>query len=200
METFKVFSTRDINKMFPGMNNMNLVRWQQKGYLVKIIKGWYCFSDDQAAENISWLIANLIYTPSYISLDSALSWYNLIPEAVYITTSVSTRKTNQFITAAGNFRYNTVKKSAFGFGHRLIDVKPGEQSRKIVIAEPEKAILDFFYINHQYKSEKDIEALRLDRTVLHSLDNAKLFLYLDRFESKALNDRIFKMIKVYAIT
>ena len=73
MEPFWVFSTRDIKKMFPGMNNMNLVRWHQKGYLIKIIKGWYCFSDYEPAENISWLIANLIYSPSYISLHSAFS-------------------------------------------------------------------------------------------------------------------------------
>ncbi|MCK4827448.1 hypothetical protein KA005_67590 [bacterium] len=77
---------------------------------------------------------------------------------------------------------------------------PVEPSRKIVVAELEKAILDFLYINHQYRSEKDIEALRFDRTVLNTVDNAKLYSYLDRFESRALNERIFKMIKVYAIS
>jgi predicted transcriptional regulator of viral defense system len=199
MEPFRVFSVRDIKKMFPGMNNMNLVRWHQKGYLVKIIKGWYCFPEYQPAENMLWLAANLIYAPSYISLHSALSYYNLIPEAVYSTTSVSPRRTNQYQTSIGNFDYRTVKKSAFGFGHRLIDSVPVESSRQIVIAELEKAILDFLYFNHQYISEQDFEALRFDRTVLNTIDNAKLFSYLDRFESNALNTRLFEMIKVYAI-
>ena len=199
MEPFRVFSVRDIKKMFPGMNNMNLVRWHQKGYLVKIIKGWYCFPEYQPAENMSWLAANLIYSPSYISLHSALSYYNVIPEAVYSTTSVSTRRTNQYQTSIGSFHYNTVKKSAFGFGQRLINSVPVESSRQIVIAELEKAILDFLYINHQYRSEQDFEALRFDRTVLSTIDNVKLYSYLDRFESNALNTRLFKMIKVYAI-
>jgi hypothetical protein len=66
------------------------------------------------------------------------------------------------------------------------------------MAELEKAILDFLYINHQYRSEQDFEALRFDRTVLNTIDNAKLYSYLDRFESNALNKRLFEMIKVYA--
>ena len=181
------------------MNNMNLVRWHQKGYLVKIVKGWYCFPEYQPAENMAWLAANLIYAPSYISLHSALSYYNLIPEAVYSTTSVSPRRTNQYQTSIGNFDYKTVKKSAFGFGQKLIDSVPVESSRQIVIAELEKAILDFLYINHQYRSKQDFEALRFDRTVLSTIDNAKLYSYLDRFESNALNKRLFEMIKVYAI-
>ena len=198
MEPFNVFSIRDINKMIPGMNNMNLVRWQQKGYLIKIIKGWYCFTESRSDENISWLAANRIYYPSYISLHTALSYYNLIPEAIYITTSVSTRKTKQFDTVIGNYSYNTIKKSAFGYGHKLINEGSDRNTRKILIAELEKAVLDFFYINHQYKTEKDMEDLRLDQLVLNTMDKTKFYNYLDRFENKALNERIFKMLKVYA--
>ena len=122
MEPFKVFSIRDIHKMIPGINHVNLVRWQQKGYLIKIINGWYCFSEYRSVENIVWLASNLIYHPSYISLQSALSYYNLIPEAIFMTTSVSSRKTKIFNTSIGNFSYNTLKNSGFGFGHRLISV------------------------------------------------------------------------------
>ncbi|GAH77038.1 unnamed protein product, partial [marine sediment metagenome] len=71
--------------------------------------------------NMPWLAANLIYQPSYISLHTALSFYNLIPEAVYTTTSITTKKTNLFNTHIGNFSYNTVKKAVFGFGHKLLD-------------------------------------------------------------------------------
>jgi len=198
MEPFRVFSIRDIQKMMPGMNSMNLVRWQQKGYLVKIIKGWYCFSEYRSVENISWLASNLIYYPSYISLHSALSYYNLIPEAIYITTSVSTRKTRKFNTVIGNYSYNSIKRSAFGFGHKLIDMNSERNSRKILIADLEKALLDFFYINHQYNTETDMEDLRLDQMVLKTMNMTNFYDYLDKFENKALNERIFKMLKVYA--
>ncbi len=200
MEPFRVFSILDAQKMFPGMNTMNLVRWQKKGYLTKIINGWYCFPEYRVTENISWLAANLIYPPSYISLESALSYYNLIPEAIYLTTSVSTRRTVHYDTPVGNFRYRTVKQAVYGFGQRLIESGTGMSSRKILIADPEKAILDFFYLNHQYTSEKDMVDLRLDQSTLKGTDMAKLYSYLDRFKNKALDDRIFRMNKVYATT
>ena len=152
LEPFKVFSIRDIEKMFPGINRMNLVRWQEKGYLLKIRNGWYCFSGNRIGENIPWLAANLIYQPSYISLHAALSYYNLIPEGIYLTTSITTRKTNRFETPIGSFSYNSVKKSIYGFGHTLIDFNTAPAgnlsvTRKILFAELEKSILDFFYIN-----------------------------------------------------
>lgn len=209
MDSFKVFSVSDIGKMFPDFLRLNLINWQKRGYVIKIRREWYCFTDQQIHGNIPWLAANLIYQPSCISLHTALSFYNLIPEAVYTTTSITTKKTNQFNTPVGNFSYNTVKNSLFGFGHTLLDFNYDFQMglnnmrlfpRKILFAEMEKAILDFFYINHQYKTEKDMEHLRFDNSVLeNSLDKPKLYTYLDRFKSKALEKRVFKMLKVYAI-
>ncbi len=207
MEPFRVFSVRDIRKMYPGLNKMNLVRWQHKGYLVKIINGWYCFADNYSNENILWLSANLIYKPSYISLHTALSFYNLIPEAIYPTTSVTTKKTRHFVTPVGNFSYNKLKPQVFGFGQTLMDMRKfsgvstgtGYTIRKIVVAEIEKAILDFFYILPQYNTEKEIANLRFDYSVLQDMDKEKFYHYLDRFKNKALDSRIFKMMKVYAI-
>jgi hypothetical protein len=209
METFRVFSISDIEKMFPDFLRLNLINWQKKGFVIKIRREWYCFTDQQIHDNLPWLAANLIYQPSYISLHTALSFYNLIPEAVYIITSVTTKKTNRFNTPISNFSYNTVKKSVFGFGHRLLDFNFGSGSssnnisplsRKILFAELEKAVLDFFYINHQYKTEKDMEHIRFDDSVLeNNLDKPKFFGYLDRFKSKALDNRVFKMLKVYSI-
>ncbi len=69
-----------------------------------------------------------------------------------------------------------------------------------MFAELEKAVLDFFYINHQYKTEKDMEHLRFDNYVLENdLNKPKFYNYLDRFKNKALDNRVFKMLKVYAI-
>jgi hypothetical protein len=196
--------------IFPEMNRMNLVRWQKKGYIKKIINGWYCFAESESRENIPWLAANLLYQPSYISLHSALSYYNLIPEAVYTTTSVTTKKTNSFNTVMGNYSYNHVKTAIYGFGHTLIDFETGSgsgnhrlyansNSRKILFAELEKAVLDFFYINSFYKTEKDIEYLRFDETVLNDIRKETLFLYLEKYQNKSLEERIFKMFKAYSL-
>ena len=120
MEPFRIFSVRDVEKQFPSMNRMNLVRWQKKGYILKLRNKWYAFNDAENHENIEWLAANLIYAPSYISLQTALSWYNLIPEMIVSTTSVTTQKTNKFSTPLGNFDYHRIKPELFGFGYWLV--------------------------------------------------------------------------------
>jgi len=66
MKPFRVFSITDVRKQFPSMNAMNLVRWQKKGYILRLRNRWYAFNDTESRENIEWLAANLIYAPSYI--------------------------------------------------------------------------------------------------------------------------------------
>ena len=185
------------------MNLMNLVRWQKKEYILKIRNGWYCFNDTESTENIDWLAANLVYAPSYVSLHAALSYYGMIPEAIFETTSITTRKTNHFKTFLGNYSYHHVKQTIFGFGQTLIPVD-GEKSltgkgRKIVMAVPEKALLDFLYINSQYNTEKEMEYLRLDETLLEEILNEKFYSFLARYTNRALEDRVGKMRKAYAL-
>lgn len=203
MRPFRVFSIGDIEKQFPSMNPMNLVRWQRKGYILRLRNRWYAFNDAESHENIEWLAANLIYAPSYISLHTALSWYNLIPEMIVTTTSVTTLKTNKFSTPLGNFDYHLIKPELFGFGYVLEDVdsyrSESNKSRKIMVATPEKAILDFFYINNFYNSEKDMKDLRLNDTELAKIVNKEFYKYLARYESKALEHRIRLMTKIYGL-
>ena len=201
MGPFRVFSIGDVEKQFPSMNLMNLVRWQKKGYIIRLRNRWYAFSDSQNHENIGWLAANLIYAPSYISLHTALSWYNLIPEMVVSTTSASTRKTNKFFTPIGDFDYHRIKPELFGFGYILEDMNASGsiRSRKIMLATPQKAILDFFYINSFYNTEKDMEDLRLNETELVKILNEEFYRYLERYESRALERRIRLMNKTYGL-
>jgi len=185
------------------MNPMNLVRWQEKGYIFKIRNGWYCFNDIESSENIDWLAANLVYAPSYVSLHAALSYHGLIPEAIYETSSITTRKTNRFETALGVYSYHHVKPDIFRFGQTLIHMDgertlPGK-SRKILLAEPETAMLDFLYIHTQYKTERDMELLRFDEHILGEILNEKFFVYLKRYTNRALENRVGKLRKAYAL-
>ena len=199
MRPFRVFSVQDVKKQFPSMNLMNLVRWQEKGYILKLRNRWYAFNDAKSSENVEWLAANLIYSPSYVSLHTALSWDNLIPEMIAITTSVTTRKTNRFSTPLGSFDYHSIKPELFGYGYVLdnMDSTGNRTSRKIMVATPQKAILDFFYINSYYNTEKEIENLRLNETELANIINHEFYQYLGKYQSQALDRRIRKMIKHY---
>ena len=159
--------------------------------------------DVENHENIEWLAANLIYAPSYISLHTALSWYNLIPEMIVSTTSVTTQKTNKFSTPLGNLDYHRIKPELFGFGYSYEDMdayggKSGV-SRKIMLATPQKAILDFFYINSFYDTEKDMKDLRLNETELGKIINAEFYQFLGSYGSRALEHRVHLMTKIYSI-
>ncbi len=199
LSPFRVFSVQDVKKIFPSMNLMNLVRWQEKGYILKLRNRWYAFNDAKSSENIEWLAANLMYAPSYISLHTALSWYNLIPEMIATTTSVTTRKTNKFSTPLGSFDYHRMKPELFGFGYILEDMDSSGKkiSRQIMMATPQKAILDFFYINSYYNSEKEIVDLRLNEAELGRIINAEFFQYLGKYENRALEIRIRKLTKLF---
>jgi predicted transcriptional regulator of viral defense system len=199
LRPFRVFSVQDVKKQFPSMNLMNLVRWQDKGYILKLRNRWYAFNDAESSENVEWLAANLIYSPSYVSLHTALSWYNLIPEMIATTTSVTTRKTNKLSTPLGSFDYHSMKPDLFGFGFIFenMDSSGNRTSRKIMAATPQKAILDFFYINSYYNTEKEIENLRLNKTELANIINPEFYQYLGKYQSQALDRRIRKMIKLY---
>ncbi|MCP4313718.1 MAG: hypothetical protein GY790_20890 [Bacteroidetes bacterium] len=183
------------------MNLMNLVRWQEKGYILKLRNRWYAFNDAESHKNIAWLAANLIYSPSYVSLHSALSWYNLIPEMIATCTSVTTQKTNKFSTPLGSFDYHSLKPELFGFGYVLENMNSSGigTSRQIMVATPQKTLLDFFYINSFYNTERDIEDLRLNETELGKIINPEFYQYLGRYQNKALERRIMKLTKLYGL-
>lgn len=121
-----------------------LSRWVKKGALVPLRKGMYALhpEDTASAPEILYM-ANRLYEPSYISLEYALSLYELIPEYVPVVTSVTTRKTLSFKNAFGHFSYQHVVSRAFrGFRQEKQD-----HDQQVFVAEPEKAVLDFLYLN-----------------------------------------------------
>jgi len=183
LRDFPVFSIADIRVVEPGFDRRRLSEWQGKGYIKKIIKGYYIFSDIPLDESRLYAIANRIYRPSYISLESALSHYGLIPESVYAVTSVATRRTNSFATPISRFLYRSVKPELF-FGYILW---PGQ----VKMASVAKAVLDFCYLNPALRSEDDFAALRLNRDELGQQLDRELFAdYLRRFDSRALTKRV----------
>jgi hypothetical protein len=119
------------------------------------------------------------------------------------TTSVTTRKTNKFSTPLGDFDYHRIKPEIFGFGYMLENMDANKsdsgKSRKIMVATPQKAILDFFYINSFYDSEKDMVDLRLNETELSNKVNKELYQFLARYESRALEQRICLMTRTYGL-
>lgn len=187
-----VISVTEIEKAFPGFDRNALTRWQKKGYLQKIRSGFYrLINRPLTGEADLFFIANRIYSPSYISLQSALRWYDFIPEGVFTLTSVSTLKTIKFSTPIGSFSYRSLKPGLF-WGYRL------EQygNFRIKLADPAKAILDLLYLNPQLATADDFYELRLNMFEIEEKLNLDDFVrYLDHFASTSLRSRANSLIQ-----
>ncbi len=185
-EPFRVFSTRDILKWDADFDTRRLVEWQDKNYVTKLINRWYLFADEPVDEKLLYLIANRIYAPSYVSLESALAYYRLIPEGVYTVTSATTLPTKSFETIVGRFSYRHLRPALF-FGYRLATVR-GQQ---IKIAEPEKVILDYLYLNSSLESRTDMESMRINKAgFVQQAQVSRMMHYLSLFKSKSLENRV----------
>lgn len=133
--------------------------WVKKGYLLPLKRGLYVFGESYSQGKTSNLfIANYLVSPSYVGLEYALSFYGLIPEKVGIITSVTSKKTAHFSNALGDFQYRSVKPKLF-FGFRKIE----DMGQNVFIAQPEKALLDYFYLNSsEFKGNREeFESMRL---------------------------------------
>lgn len=186
LRDFTIFSLTDIKKIESNFHRRRLNEWQDKGYLIKVIKGYYIFSELKLNEQALFEIANRIYNPSYISFEMAFFYYGLIPESVYGITSASTRRTYTFKTDIAEFIYRSIKPQLF-FGYNLVNY----DSKCFKIATCEKAILDYFYINKQIKNSDDFESLRINKDVFFKLvDEERLFMQLRKYQQRSLTKRI----------
>lgn len=136
--------TRIIFAKASGADLNQLDRWRKRGLLLQLRRGLYMFGKAERKIDPGRLyLAGQLYQPSYVSLESALSRYGLIPERVADVTSVSTRKTTRFTNDLGTFTYQTVRPAAF----RGFISERDEAGLPYFIAEPEKAVADFVYLN-----------------------------------------------------
>lgn len=190
------FNTNQVLLWEKNFDRNNLTRWCQRGLLVKLRNQYYAFPEYRQMPDFSRYVANRIYTPSYISLHSALSFYGMIPEEVIQLTSVTTLKTAKFENPFGTFHYQNVKTPLY-FGY---EIKTMQNGRGLLFATPEKALLDLLYLNPYYKTEQDLEELRLDEDFMHNYFNRERFSeYLKRISSKTLEQRACRLLKVYGL-
>jgi hypothetical protein len=146
-----------------------------------------------------FLLANHLFGPSYVSFDSALSFYGLIPERVYEVTSATTKRTERVNTSIGAFSFARLPLPYYCFGIRHLEL--GNEQR-ILIASPEKALFDKVVttIGAKLNSSKSateylIENLRIDEDDLRELDATVMETWLgDAPKSKTLS-MIVKSIK-----
>lgn len=146
---------------------------EKNGSIIRLKKGLYVVSTELSQHKLSReLVANHLYSPSYVSLESALSFYGLIPEKVYTVRSATTKRAKSFSTSLGNFEYMTIPENYYSIGIRQ-EIVNNEYA--FLIATPEKAIADMILStrNFRIQSVKALkvfleEDLRIDLSAIES--------------------------------
>lgn len=145
------------------------------GIFVKLRQGLYMLADYPAND---YVIANYLYAPSYISFDTALSFYGIIPEVIYNIASATTKTTREFEVENIHFMYHKIKREAYS-GYTSLKYL----DNTILIAEPEKALADFLYFVTLKK-----RSLHYERLNLKKIKKTKLISYIQLFnQPKMLN-------------
>ena len=179
------------NYAAPKMKIKSLV---DHGNLFAIRPGLY--TDDK---NISKLaLSHIIYGPSYISFETALSYYGLIPERAVNVLSATTHKNRKkhFQNIFGDYFYRDVPFDVFSYG---IDVERDKYGNIIRIAKVEKALLDTLYTVKNVRSEKQLrellfDDLRINDNLFEELDANFIFEVGPKYKKKNI-DYLIKMLE-----
>jgi predicted transcriptional regulator of viral defense system len=174
-EGVSVFKAFDLQKFFGTSQNtayLFINRNVQRGNILKLRKGVYIFAGEYVNEV---LIANKVYSPSYVSFEYALMFYGIIPETVYGITSATSRTTREFIINNISYPYYHIKREAFtGY------IKKDFNGQQALLAEPEKALADYLYFVAIGKKAAN------DRLELGGINKQKLIQYAKLFKRKNL--------------
>lgn len=164
----------------PRPVKVQITRWTKKGKLIQLKRGFYLLAEPFRKIAIyEPYIASILKQPSYISLEKALEYYGLIPEAVSVFTSVTTSRQGRFVSNVGTFDYRHIKKSLF-WGYESVTIN----KQTAFIASAEKALLDFFYLKGMSISLGYLEELRLQN--VEKIDIDKLFECAKKFKKPGI--------------
>lgn len=192
----EIFFDSQLAAAFPEKRTREgrLQRMVKRGELVRLKRGLFAFSDSYRRGPIpTFYLANVLRGPSYISLESALSYHNLIPETVYAMTSVVLSRTSSFETPLGLFTYRLIPKTAFPYGVII----EGEGDSRFLIASKEKALVDKLYLDcHEADLFKvAVNSLRIDEDEMKRLNFDALIELGSFYNNKRFNERLFYLVE-----
>lgn len=155
--------------------NDKIHRLLKEGILQSIKKGLYIAGPAlNAGKPEPILLANHILGPSYVSTDTALAYYGLIPERVYEVSSMTTKASRAFSTPMGLFTYTKLPLPYYSFG--ILQEKVSDD-QYAMMASAEKALFDKIVTTPGLilRSKKSIahyllEDLRMDEDNLRGMD------------------------------
>jgi len=178
-----IFTPQDFQRLFGVSQSQTkyfLEESTRADLFLRLKNGLYALKTDLPPEEE---IANRLYRPSYLSFEYALAAYNILPEMPYSITSATTKPTRAFAVGERTFSYSTIKREAFA------GYAPTQRVGRIVlIAEPEKALVDYFYFVSLGKKPKN------DRLNITALDKQKALGYASLYQRAGLEQLVKEML------
>lgn len=177
--------------------NDKISEMMKQGELISLKKGYYIFNQEVKPERFS--IANALYGPSYISMESALSFYGMIPEQVFSISSATLKASKTFENRIGRFEYINLPPFYYALETQFVELR---EEQFCLIATPEKALCDKIITEKklQLRSMKSaqeylIENLRIDEYLLRELKVSKLEKMLSFAPKKSTLEQLIMVIK-----
>ncbi|MBU1178789.1 hypothetical protein KKB69_00380 [Patescibacteria group bacterium] len=180
LRKISIFSTKDFARTFnvdPKTARAFLSYNTKTGAFRRLKRGAYCLASELLAK---FEIANYLHQPSYISFETAMSYYGLIPETVYTIISATTKAPKTFEFENQSYQYIKIKKNFF-FGYSPVKIR----DKTIRMADKEKALLDYLYLASLKKLPIN------ERLNLNKLDKKQLDFYVNFFKKHLRKNKAF---------
>lgn len=195
------FGVSVLGSVFPGISalGMKAKRLEEQGEIIRLKRGLYVVSPKTSGQRVNdFLAANHMYGPSYISMETALRFYGLIPETVYETLSVTIRHHKTFTNRLGSFSYYHAPEKYYPIGI----TQRSDGNANFLIATPEKALCDLvaFTPNLNMRYLKEVrnwleEDIRFDMDSLRDFDISLLARCAADGKKKTMITRIIEIIE-----
>ncbi|HET9053523.1 MAG TPA: hypothetical protein VFM90_05080 [Cyclobacteriaceae bacterium] len=171
--------------LFKGYQRPNdkINRLVKEGWIQSVKRGLYVAGERlNSGSTEPFLLANHILGPSYVSLETALSYYGLIPERVYEVASVTTKATRTFKTGIGTFTYTRLPLPYYTYGINQVKFAKDQYA---LVAKPEKALCDKIITTPGllFRSQKAgleflLDNMRMDESSLKKLNTTEMATWL----------------------
>ena len=169
---------------------VQLSRWMKQGKVIGLRRGMYALAEMyRHAPLTPAALANQLYRPSYLSGLWALGYHDLIPEWVVWLTSVTSRVPRRFENPFGVFDYRNIKQDCF-LGYRTV----AHGGAEVLVAEPEKALLDHWHLTPGEWTAERLEEMRYQHVALVGAD--RLRDYAGRFRSPRLDRAVQRWLEL----
>ncbi len=188
----RLIDMRNVSTCFNGLDRRRLYEWQKRGLILKVTRNFYLVKGKHLDEVNRRAIASVIYAPAYVALESALAYYNFIPEAVFCTVCMTTRRNRKIRTPVGDFQYRSIKPGLF-FGARVI----AHDHDVFYISDPEKTLLDHFYFTPEADNKDVLAGMRLNlEEIRRVVDVGKLRDYVKLFASAKVSRAVHQLMEM----